>query len=227
VIAITDNGSGMSPEVLARVLEPFFTTKEAGKGTGLGLSMVYGVISQMGGHLKIDSQPGQGTCVTLYLPRAHNTSSFQKLTEQRHWPKAISMLLVDDDPSTQAMVAAFAADHGDAVISAKTGAEALAILDSDQVVDIVIADTFLSGISGPELIAQSRKRRPDLPAFLLSARPGKPTTAPVGETLTLAKPFGRDAFDDAVKTVFGTSRTATIIPMRRDPAKSNRTATGQ
>lgn len=122
-IAMTDTGSGMPPEILARVLEPFFTTKEADKGTGLGLSMVYGVMHQLGGGLKIASEAGKGTCITLYLRRARG--SFEA------WPapEPVSILLVDDDPSTQSVIGAFAADHGQTVIAAKTGVEALAILD--------------------------------------------------------------------------------------------------
>jgi signal transduction histidine kinase len=97
-IAMTDTGGGMPPEILARVLEPFFTTKEADKGTGLGLSMVYGVMHQLGGGLTIASEPGQGTCVTLYLRRA---APAEGSFESRPAPEPVSMLLVDDDPSAQ------------------------------------------------------------------------------------------------------------------------------
>ncbi len=101
------------------------------------------------------------------------------------------------------MIGAFAADHGQTVIAAKTGVEALAILDSGRVVDIVIADSSLPGMSGPELIARCRTRRPGLAALLVSAKLDPSAKGDSGETATLAKPFGRDAFYGAIETALG------------------------
>ena len=128
-IVIADTGSGMPPDVLTRVLEPFFTTKDIGKGTGLGLSMVYGVMRQLAGGLRIASEVGKGTRVTLYLPRARANAPIEKSSEPLSAPGPVSILLADGDPNTQAMVAAFAAELGHTVIPAETGAEAFAILE--------------------------------------------------------------------------------------------------
>ncbi len=130
-IAISDTGTGMPPEVLKRVLEPFFTTKDSGHGTGLGLSMVYGVVKQLGGDVHIISEPGKGTCVTLYLRRAHPDAPIATSTEPQTALAPFTILLVDDDPSTQAMVAAFGAEPGHTVITSEDGAKGFAILQSD------------------------------------------------------------------------------------------------
>lgn len=225
-IVIADTGSGMPPDVLTRVLEPFFTTKDIGKGTGLGLSMVYGVMRQLAGGLRIASEVGKGTRVTLYLPRARANAPIEKSSEPLSAPGPVSILLADGDPNTQAMVAAFAAELGHTVIPAETGAEAFAILNSDRVVDIVIADSSLPGMSGRELIGHAQARRPGLGALLATARPDRSINAQAGATPTLAKPFGRDAFNNALRTAIAQTRTATVIPLRRDPARSNRTAGG-
>ena len=215
-IAVTDSGSGMAPDVLARVLEPFFTTKEAGKGTGLGLSMVYGVVRQLGGGLRIASELGKGTRITLYLPRAQLDKTVERAPEPQSISEPATILLVDDDPNTQAMVAAFAAELGHTVIPVEGSTEALAIIDSDQVVDIVIADSSLPAMGGAELIAHCTARRRGLAALLLSAKPNKATgTGADGPLTTLAKPFGRDAFINAVETARGGSPSAKIIPMHR------------
>ncbi len=124
-IAVADSGSGMTQDVLARVLEPFFTTKEVGKGTGLGLSMVYGVVRQLGGGLQIASELGKGTRITLYLPRA--PIAVERTPEPQSVSEPATILLVDDDPTTQAIVAAFAAELGHTVIPVEGSAEALAI----------------------------------------------------------------------------------------------------
>jgi PAS domain S-box-containing protein len=210
-ISIADTGSGMVPDVLAHALEPFFTTKEAGKGTGLGLSMVYGAMRQLGGGLKIASEPGKGTQVTLYLPRAEAETLAAPALPVRFAHGSVSILLIDDDPSTEAMIAAFAAERGDTVVPAESKVEALAILESDQVIDIVVAD---NEVADPEWIEQVRMRRPLVATLLMSATP-EPGGGGYGDVFTLNKPFGRDAFDAAIETAFGGKRTATIIPLRR------------
>ena len=214
-IAVADSGSGMAPDVLARVLEPFFTTKEAGKGTGLGLSMVYGVVRQLGGGLRITSELGKGTRITLYLPRAQLDKATERAPEPQSIYEPATILLVDDDPNTQAMVAAFGAELGHIVIPVEGSTEALAIIGSDQIVDIVIADSSLPAMEGAELIAHCTARRPGLAGLLLSAKPNKATGTGADGLSTLAKPFGRDAFINAVETARGGSRSAKIIPMHR------------
>ncbi|HEY1411113.1 MAG TPA: PAS domain-containing protein, partial [Rhodopila sp.] len=128
-VAVTDTGSGMPPDVLKRVMEPFFTTKGPGKGTGLGLSMVAGVTRQLGGGLTITSEPGKGTCVTLYLPRAPHTAPAQGDDGPGTIPP-VRILLVDDDPNVQAVVALYAADAGHQVLEATTATQALTLLDA-------------------------------------------------------------------------------------------------
>jgi signal transduction histidine kinase len=219
-ISITDSGTGMSADVLERVLEPFYTTKAVGKGTGLGLSMVHSVVRQLGGDLRITSELGKGTCVTLFLCRATPQPAEQPVAAIRTLRHA-SILLVDDDQDTQAVVTAYAAEFGHSVIVAATGADALAVLDRDQPIDLLIADRTMSGTAFEELVAQARSRRSGLPVLLVSAKPeGSPSNEPGGIPV-LAKPFGTAAFNNAIATLLANKvPSGTVIRFRPDAAAS-------
>lgn len=223
-IEITDTGTGMSPDVLKRVLEPFFTTKDRGHGTGLGLSMVYGVVTQLGGGMHITSEPGQGTRVTLYLWRSRSDVQSQTMPELHVDAGPVAILLVDDEPNTQAMVAAFAAEAGHTVMVAANGADACTIVASDQTVGVIIADRSLPGMSGSDLIAHVRTLRPGLPALLISAAAYASAFALSGEIPVLAKPFSRTAFNSAIAAAVRAPQTASVIPMRRSSASDRKNA---
>ena len=223
-IGITDTGIGMPPEVLQRVLEPFFTTKDRSHGTGLGLSMVYGVVAQLGGGLHIASEPDKGTCVTLYLRRSLSAVRSQITPGPQLAPGPVSVLLVDDDPNIQAMVAAFAAEAGHTLTAVSNSADARVIVASDRPIGVLVADLSLPGISGSELIAHARTLRPGLPALLISA--AYPSASALsGEFAFLAKPFSRTAFNNAIAAAVGAQQQgASIIPIRRTPASDRKEA---
>lgn len=165
MLAVSDTGQGMSPDVMAQAFEPFFTTKEPGKGTGLGLSMVYGFVKQSGGQLSIDSSPGQGTTVRLYLPRATTEADTR---EDRAAPSQVaggdeSILLVEDNEDIREMVALHLRKLGYRVTEAGTAAEALSVLDQNSEFDLLMTDIVMpGGMSGHELAEKVRRDWPDI-----------------------------------------------------------------
>jgi PAS domain S-box-containing protein len=163
-ISVSDNGHGMTPEVVERVFEPFFTTKEVGKGTGLGLSMVYGFVKQSGGHVKLYSEPGQGTTVRLYLPRLMGP-----VAEEGEPPppaaeraREETILVCEDDPEVRAFSAEVLRDLGYVVREAVDGPSALRLLERDDGrVDLLFTDVVLpGGMTGSVLAEQARRTRP-------------------------------------------------------------------
>ncbi len=212
VIALTDTGTGMPPEVLARVLEPFFTTKPSGKGTGLGLSMVAGIVRQLGGGLHITSEVGKGTCVSLYLPRAVAESAAAATAP------GVCILLVDDDPNIQAIVPEYGAQAGHIVKVAKTTAEAAMRLKANERVDVLVIDYSMPGLSCTDLVTQARARRPGLPVLVIS---GKIENANTLNLPFLAKPFRQDAFNGAIVNLLRRGeRAGDVVELLPDAAQS-------
>ena len=169
-VSVADTGTGMPPEVLARVFEPFFTTKEVGKGTGLGLSMVYGLVRQSGGGMTIDSAPGEGTRVTLYLP-AGEAEAAREGGEAQDAPSAqdpVRVLVVDDDATVREVTAGFLSELGHETVEAEDGQTALRVLESDPSVRLMVADFAMPRMTGAELSERARAMRPDLPILLVT-----------------------------------------------------------
>jgi CheY-like chemotaxis protein len=171
MIAVADTGAGMSPEVRARVLEPFFTTKEEGKGTGLGLSMVYGFTRQSGGAVRIDSEEGVGTTVRLYFP----ADAGESRTVVEASPRALDrrgsecVLVVDDRPDVGDVTQAFLEDFGYRVLRAGNGREALAVLDGGGLVHLLLSDLIMpGGMNGVVLAQEAQRRRPRLKVLLMT-----------------------------------------------------------
>ncbi len=170
MIAVGDSGCGMTADVVARAFEPFFTTKEVGKGTGLGLSMVYGFVKQSDGHIRIYSEPGHGTIVRLYLPRADASPGETGVLP----PTALSIvsgtiLAVEDDDLVRAYVAGELKTLGYFVLTARNGAEALEILRGGATVDMLFSDVVMpGGLSGPQLAQEALKIRPGLKVLYTS-----------------------------------------------------------
>ncbi|MGA7182108.1 MAG: ATP-binding protein [Pseudolabrys sp.] len=162
LVAITDSGAGMSAETIDRAFEPFFTTKEAGKGTGLGLSQVYGFMKQSGGHVKIYSEPGEGTTIKLYLPRREGNelviSGDDDLNSERGGGETI--LIVEDDDGVRQYASEILRDLNYQVIEAKDSATALRLLDADKKFDLLLTDVVLPGKNGRELANEVERRRP-------------------------------------------------------------------
>jgi signal transduction histidine kinase len=170
-ISIADTGTGMTDKVKERAFEPFFTTKAAGRGTGLGLSTVYGFVKQSKGAIAIDSAPGAGTTVTLFIPRPWKTDT-QASDEDRAGSAALerlSVLLVEDDAEVRAVVRAHLDTLDGSVTEAASGEQALAALAPDASFDLLVTDVALgSGMRGTELAALARHRFPGLAILLMS-----------------------------------------------------------
>jgi PAS domain S-box-containing protein len=173
MLAVTDTGSGMPPEVIERAFEPFFTTKATGKGTGLGLSMIYGFAKQSGGHLKIYSEVDHGTTIRLYLPR-HATQAAPVIGTStgdlsRHAGGRETVLLVEDDPMVRGLVTTHLRELGYRILEATEGAGALRILESRETIDLMLTDVVLPGtLTGRELADAAAKLRPKLKVLFSS-----------------------------------------------------------
>jgi PAS domain S-box-containing protein len=170
-VAIADTGPGMAPEIAARVFEPFFTTKGVGKGTGLGLSQVYGYARQSGGFVELDSQPGRGTTVSIFLPRAEPPPAHARDAGVAHAHETADgvTLLVEDDTDVRDATRSMLEELGYTVIEAESASEALAIIDKDTQVDLVFSDVIMgAGATGIELARSIQSSRPDLPVLLTS-----------------------------------------------------------
>ncbi|WP_270937859.1 ATP-binding protein [Falsiroseomonas oryzae] len=168
-LALRDNGAGMDTQTLARATEPFFTTKGVGRGSGLGLSMVQGLAQQSGGGLRLASQPGAGTTVEIWLPRAGATADAMPSRGAQHGSGATParhVLVVDDDPLVAAGTAMLLEDLGHSAVVATSAAEALARLAREPGVDMVLTDHAMPGMTGMELAERLRRERPDLPVAL-------------------------------------------------------------
>ena len=164
VVAVSDTGSGMPKETLARAFEPFYTTKEVGRGTGLGLSMVYGFVKQSGGHVTIYSEVGQGTTVKLYFPRYIGAGA-PAGPEEKLAPAASNgevVLAVEDNDAVRAYSVMSLTELGYQVLEARDAEAALAILESDQPIDLLFSDVVLPGMSGRALVDRALELRPGL-----------------------------------------------------------------
>ncbi len=191
-IAVTDTGTGMSSEVLARVFEPFFTTKELGQGTGLGLPMVHAMAGAAGGTITIDTRIGEGTTVTVWLPRVSGEAGGDgEDAAPGGLARSIRVLLVEDDADVRAVAAAYLAELGHECAEAENGDAALALMEADGAFDLVITDYAMPGLSGFDLCAEVAARRPGLPVLLVTGF-ADVATPPPGVTV-LTKPFTRDA----------------------------------
>jgi PAS domain S-box-containing protein len=173
MVAITDTGSGMSREILSRVLEPFFTTKKIGQGSGLGLSMVFGFVKQSGGHLKIYSEPDRGTTVRLYLPKAAGEAADDDTDDDADGLPASrgdeTVLIVDDEAMVRTLTTRILGGLGYRVLEAADGPAALALLATGERVDLLITDVVLpGGMNGPQLARAARQHRPGLKTLFIS-----------------------------------------------------------
>jgi CheY-like chemotaxis protein len=171
MIAVSDTGFGIQRENITRVFDPFFTTKEKGKGTGLGLSMAYGFTKQSGGHIKIYSEPDQGTTVKLYLPRASQIGDMpdKRIPEVGDISGSGKILIVEDDDLVRSHAESQLADFGYDVIAASSGSEALDILEKEPDVDLLFTDVIMSGgMNGRELAEVAKRLRPKLKVLYTS-----------------------------------------------------------
>nr|WP_276081819.1 response regulator [Methylobacterium sp. GC_Met_2] len=192
MVAVSDTGTGMRPEVLARVFEPFFTTKEVGKGSGLGLAQVFGFVKQSGGGIRIDTTLGEGTSIKVYLPRIEGepaaTAKAAPIDCTRTHPPGgrPTLLVVDDDAEVREVTVTRLSEAGHEVREAASGLQALASLEADPCVDLVVLDFAMPGMNGAEAALEIRKRWPAMPVLFVTGFAD--TTA-----LTQAGAHGADA----------------------------------
>ena len=198
VICVSDTGGGMTPDIIAKVFEPFFTTKPSGQGTGLGLSMIYGFAKQSGGHVRIDSEVGEGTTVKLYLPRALGAERLIGEACEVATPRGRgeNVLVVEDDPTVRLLIVEVLKELGYVHHVAADSREALPILKSGQHIDLMVSDVGLPGLDGRQLADLAREIIPDLKVLFVTGYAQSATVR--GEFLTtgmdlLTKPFTLDA----------------------------------
>jgi CheY-like chemotaxis protein/anti-sigma regulatory factor (Ser/Thr protein kinase) len=190
-VTISDTGEGMSAATLAHAQEPFFTTKGVGKGTGLGLSMVQGFTAQSGGAMRIRSEPGKGTKVTLWLPRAKQgppVANVETQPVQSIEARSLRVLLVDDDILVSMGAADMLLDLGHSVTEAQSGAHALRLLESDGQFDVVVTDYAMPGMNGFELAQRIKGSYPRLPIVLATGYAELPADRSI-EFGHLSKPY--------------------------------------
>ena len=190
VLSVSDTGVGIDGPTRAHLFEPFFTTKEKGKGTGLGLATVYGIVKQLGGYIWVDSDPGQGARFTLYLPATDATAdaSGQELLSVASAELAETILLVEDEDAVRRFARRVLKRHGYQVLEAATPDEALAIVAENPPIDLVLTDVVMPGLSGPDMLARIRDRRP-VRGLLMTGYTEKLITTGNGSGGVLEKPF--------------------------------------
>ncbi len=216
-VSVSDTGQGMSEETPRHAFEPFFTTKGPNQGTGLGLSMVFGFGSLVGGTVTLESAPGQGTTIAIFLPGAaaaavstlRNSSDIVETAPAR-------ILIVDDDEAVRATTCAMLEELGHNVVAANGASAALSVLRSDRRFDLVVIDYAMPEMSGSELATEIRKAWPNAPLLFVTGyadNKGLRVWTDLGVS-TLHKPFSQDELAAAVTKAISDSSSARIIPFR-------------
>jgi PAS domain S-box-containing protein len=210
MVSVRDNGTGMDSEVAARALEPFFTTKAVGKGSGLGLPSVYGFAEQSGGGVTIDSEPGEGTCVSIYLPQSSEKASVAApLVAVETIGRQEMVLLVEDDPDVRNYARAVLEDLNYRVIEAADCDEALSVLRGPHLLDLLFSDVILPGeMDGRAIAREGLKIRPDLKVILTSGNWDltSPNGMPMLEgAVVLPKPYTKENLADIIQKVLNKS----------------------
>jgi CheY-like chemotaxis protein len=167
VVSVTDDGTGMAPDVIAQAFDPFFTTKEVGRGSGLGLSQVYGFVKSSSGHVRIESEVGKGTTVQLYLPKSSTAVAIAAPAPTEFPIRAAhgneAILAVEDDDAVLGLAVAGLEELGYTVHTARNAADALIVLRSNAIVDVLFSDVIMpGGMNGAQLAVEARRIRPAL-----------------------------------------------------------------
>jgi signal transduction histidine kinase/CheY-like chemotaxis protein len=201
VLSVRDSGVGMTPETQARIFEPFYTTKATGEGSGLGLSTVYGIVRHMGGDVRVQSSPGQGSTFAIHLPEvdaAPDERPGATAATARRLAGDETILVVEDDEQLLALTIETLSHHGYRVMGAATGMEGLMLSEEeDKRIDLIVADVAMPLVNGPDLVACIRQARPDVKVLFMSALERTVPEAFAGDaarTAFIPKPFMPDDF---------------------------------
>ncbi|MBI3201992.1 MAG: GAF domain-containing protein [Myxococcales bacterium] len=208
VLSVVDSGEGMSKEVLSHLFEPFFTTKSVGKGTGLGLAMVHGVVHQSGGHIRVESEPGEGTAFHVYLPRAMGAVEPARPEPRSSRRGRENVLLVEDDQAVRLVTARALGLAGYRVTQAGSPAEALALLEGAPELDLLIADLVMPGGSGVQVAEAFLVRYPRLRVLYVSGHAGQVLDGLIGTGKApefLPKPYTPTVLLEKVRAVLDAS----------------------
>jgi PAS domain S-box-containing protein len=214
VLSVADTGTGMDPEVMKRIFEPFFTTKEIGKGTGLGLSMVYGIVTQNGGQISVDSSVGRGSKFTIVFPvtSLESLQSHGSVPPRQDAHSGGTILLVEDDPSVRHITARILRRHGYVVVEASRPSEARSISEVGDPIDLLLTDLVMPEMTGVKLADELTLARPGLRVLYMTGYAGAALNAAQSDLLdpeerVIQKPFTSDALLDRV-------RAAMLSPLR-------------
>ena len=221
LLTLRDTGTGMSSEVIDRAFEPFFTTKEVGKGTGLGLSMVFGVVRQSGGAVRIRSRLREGTTVEIYLPRTIGREAPGSHSATRpHASEMAHILVVDDDPDVRWITAEDLREAGYVVTEADSGRAALAMLERGDRCDLIVVDLVMTGLTGADTVRLARHTRPDLKVLYCSGYAEMSRfEADIGNEVLVKKPFSRHSLAEAARAALrpvDARTTDNVVPLRRN-----------
>jgi signal transduction histidine kinase/CheY-like chemotaxis protein len=200
-LSVSDTGTGMAPDVMARAFEPFFTTKPIGHGSGLGLSQIYGFVRQSGGFVRLESEVGRGSTLRMFLPRHAQpvprtaTAGAVPPPPEAMGGMAGTVLVVEDEAAVRSQIAESLRDRGCTVLEADDGPTGLLIARSDERVDVLVSDIGLPGLNGRLLADAARATRPAMPVLLITGYAGTALddmTMPPGVEV-ISKPFALDA----------------------------------
>jgi two-component system, cell cycle sensor histidine kinase and response regulator CckA len=212
-LVVRDTGIGMDERTMAHFFEPFFTTKEPGKGTGLGLSTVYGIVTQSGGYLSIESRLGRGSTFAVYLPRVEEEVPAPEAPapeEPERLRGSETILLVEDDDGVRAFAELVLIQHGYSVVSAAEGLDAVRIAERHVgPIHLLLTDIVMPRIAGPQLVESVRRSRPGIRVLYMSGYAGEAALHDLGGFALVPKPFAeetllrmvRDALDGAGERV--------------------------